>query len=149
MRKILVIGGSGLLGSGIMRATANVFETYGTYNNHPFKMRNCKTTQLNITKRKQVKNVIDNPDAVIRAYKGLSKQLGFNFIPSESFIDWMAKYCLEINETESAIKYFEMNIKNYTHSSAAFRSIADFYLNIDDKVRAEVFYKRAISIDST
>jgi len=65
--KLLVIGGSGLLGSKIMRAASRGFHTIGTYYSHPFEMKNCEIVRLDITNKDQTLELIKRlgPDCVI------------------------------------------------------------------------------------
>ncbi len=52
--KLLITGGSGFLGSNIVRIVAKDFEVYATYNSHPFKIRRCKFVPLDIRDKQQV-----------------------------------------------------------------------------------------------
>lgn len=65
--KLLIIGGSGLLGSKVMKAVSKRFHTIGTYSSHPFEMENCEIVQLDITNKDRTLKLIKehNPDCVI------------------------------------------------------------------------------------
>ncbi|MBU4501393.1 MAG: dTDP-4-dehydrorhamnose reductase [Nanoarchaeota archaeon] len=67
MEKGIVIGGSGLLGSKILRESAKEFETIGTYASHFFKMDNVTVNQLDIRDEKAVKTFTQtqNPTYII------------------------------------------------------------------------------------
>lgn len=66
-KKVLVIGGSGLLGSSLAVLSAKEFETIATYNIHAIKIRGCKTHQLDIIDKKRVFSLMKSclPDVVI------------------------------------------------------------------------------------
>jgi len=65
--KVLVIGGSGLLGSKVIKTASKKFHTIGTYHTHPFKMGNCETLKLDIVNKEQTLELIHGkkPDCVI------------------------------------------------------------------------------------
>ncbi|MFC1991136.1 SDR family oxidoreductase [Chloroflexota bacterium] len=46
--KLLIIGGSGLLGSNLARIAAKDFETYATYNSRPTRISECRIVSLDI-----------------------------------------------------------------------------------------------------
>jgi len=52
--KLLITGGSGFLGSNIIRMAAKDFEVYATYNSHPSKTRGCKFVPLDIRDKQRV-----------------------------------------------------------------------------------------------
>ena len=66
---------------------------------------------------------MQNPELVEQQYKKLSKDTGFNFIPSESFLDWMGNFCIERNQTNSAIIFFKLAKKYYPLSKNACMSL--------------------------
>lgn len=53
MKKILITGGSGLLGGNLTKMACEKFETYSAYHGHPIKMKNCVTFALDITDRNE------------------------------------------------------------------------------------------------
>ncbi len=57
--RILITGGSGLLGSNIARAAAGSFEVYATYHTHVSQIPGCHFMQMNITDKPQVLSVFD------------------------------------------------------------------------------------------
>lgn len=67
METLLVTGGSGLLGSSIVRAASSAFKVYATYNMHPPAMLHCQTVKLDLTDRAQTCQVIDSikPDIIV------------------------------------------------------------------------------------
>lgn len=67
MEKLMIMGGSGLLGSHLTQQAKNGFEVVATYKGHPFKMERCKSIHLDITDRDKTKNAIikEKPDLII------------------------------------------------------------------------------------
>jgi len=58
--KILITGGSGLLGSNIARIAARDFEVYATYSSHPSQIPACHFMPLDIRDRQQVLSLLKN-----------------------------------------------------------------------------------------
>lgn len=69
MDKIMIVGGSGLLGGHLIQFSKNEFNVVATYNNHPFEMDGCKSVRMDITDQDKTQNIILNerPDLVILA----------------------------------------------------------------------------------
>ena len=66
MKKILITGGSGLLGSNIAKLAASKFKVYATYNKHPVSMKDVSFFQIDLTKEEQcVKIEKIRPDFII------------------------------------------------------------------------------------
>ena len=65
--KLLVTGGSGLLGSNILRLANKDFECFGTYNTNPLTINDCKFYKLDITNKNDVNSLFQkiNPEVVI------------------------------------------------------------------------------------
>lgn len=53
MKKILITGGSGLLGSNIAKLAASKFKVYATYNKNPVSMKDVSFFQIDLTKEEQ------------------------------------------------------------------------------------------------
>jgi len=49
LEKVLITGGSGLLGCNLAKFTADKLKTYATYSLHPVKIKNCKMLSMEIT----------------------------------------------------------------------------------------------------
>jgi dTDP-4-dehydrorhamnose reductase len=65
-RKLLVTGGSGLLGSNIAQMAQKKYEVYATYFKHSVKMDNVHFFQVDLTRREEYKKIIEiNPDSII------------------------------------------------------------------------------------
>lgn len=65
--RILITGGSGLLGSNTAKIAAKDFEVYATYNSHPSQIEGCQFVHLDIKDKRQVLSVFEKvkPDLVI------------------------------------------------------------------------------------
>jgi len=65
--KILITGGSGLLGSNAARIAAEAFEVYATYNSHISQIPGCRFVHLDVRDKQQVLSVFERvkPDLVI------------------------------------------------------------------------------------
>jgi hypothetical protein len=51
-----------------------------------------------------------------------------------------------IGETESVIKFFEINIKNYPPSPSVYKNLVDLYSKTGSKGKAKILYEKADSI---
>ena len=67
MEKILITGGSGLLGGNLAKMARERFETYAAYHGHPIKMKNCNTFSLDIRNQNTTHNMVNkiNPELII------------------------------------------------------------------------------------
>lgn len=61
----------------------------------------------------QVKQAVLDPSLVEKQYAELSEQTGFTFLPSESYLEWMGNYCLNIEKTDQAAIFFKWKEKYY------------------------------------
>lgn len=66
MKKLLITGGSGLLGSNLSKLAASEFDVYATYNKNEVRMNNVIFFQLNLTKKEDFIKIEEiNPDLII------------------------------------------------------------------------------------
>ena len=66
MKKILITGGSGLLGSNIAKLATSKFEVYAIYNQNKISMNNVNFFQINLTKKEQFDKINKiNPDVIV------------------------------------------------------------------------------------
>jgi dTDP-4-dehydrorhamnose reductase len=65
--KVLVVGGSGLLGSRITKLFCSKFETYATYSTNKPPLRECELIKLNVIERDSVIKLIEeiHPEVVV------------------------------------------------------------------------------------
>lgn len=67
MKKILITGGSGLLGGNLTKMACERFKTYATYYGHPIKIKNCNTLPLDIRNSNAVHQIVAkiNPELIV------------------------------------------------------------------------------------
>ncbi|WP_163397709.1 alpha/beta hydrolase [Flavobacterium fluviatile] len=81
----------------------------------------------------QVKEAVHNPGLVSQQYAKLSKETGFSFLPSESFLDWMGNFCLERDQVNSAVTFFQLAKTYYPNSKNAYLSLEKAQLKLEKK----------------
>ena len=87
-------------------------------------------------------------DLIVKFYQKRSEQNGFQELPPEQLINEMGYKFLNVpNKLDEAIKFFELNTKNYSASFNAFDSLGDGYAAKGYKEKAIVAYKKAIEIN--
>lgn len=98
MKKILIIGASGLIGRAIIDECKNEFEVYGTYNSNKTRLPSDKQFQLGLQEHDKLKEIISlvQPDIVISCLRGeFDQQLEFH-----------KQLALELQNTASRLYYF-------------------------------------------
>ena len=67
MKKVLIIGVSGLTGNKLAILSAKKFKVFGTYNNRPVNVENCEVFQLEKTDREKISSFIKEikPDVIV------------------------------------------------------------------------------------
>ena len=81
----------------------------------------------------QVKEAVQRPELVEQQYKKLSKDTGFTFVPSESFLDWMGNFCIERGQTNSAVTFLKLAQKYYPLSKNTQETLERVYLKSGNK----------------
>jgi predicted alpha/beta superfamily hydrolase len=81
----------------------------------------------------QVKQAVQDPSLVEKQYAKLSEKTGFTFVPTESYLDWMGNYCLDIEKTESGIVFFKWAEKYYPLSKNVAISLEKARLKLAQK----------------
>lgn len=61
----------------------------------------------------KVKEAVNNPELVEQSFQKLSAQTGFNFYPSQPFLEWMINYCTRIEQPKQATPFVKMLKKYY------------------------------------
>jgi len=88
-------------------------------------------------------------ELVVKFYQKRSEQNGFQELPPEQIINDMGYEFLNAPyKLDEAIKFFELNTKNYPTSFNVFDSLGDGYSVKGDKEKAIAAYKKAIAINS-
>ncbi|TDW52544.1 hypothetical protein EV144_1011235 [Flavobacterium sp. 270] len=83
----------------------------------------------------QVKQAVQNPSLVEKQYNKLSQETGFTFYPSESYLDWMGNYCLDIEKPDQAIVFFKWAEKYYPSSKNVLISLEKANLKAQNKLK--------------
>lgn len=67
MKKILITGGSGLLGGNLAKIACERFETHAAYYGHPIKIKNCNTFSLDIKNPDAARQMVTkiNPELIV------------------------------------------------------------------------------------
>ncbi|MGB6409451.1 MAG: sugar nucleotide-binding protein [Planococcus donghaensis] len=97
MRKLLILGASGLVGRALVEECKESFEIFGTYSTSPIDLSKNHQFQLNVSELEQLKNIIRkvNPDAVVSCLRGdFDQQLRFH-----------KELALELRETNGVCYY--------------------------------------------
>jgi len=94
----------------------------------------------------QVKEAVQNPSLAELQFEKLSKQTGFTFIPTESYLDWLGNFCLEKNQNEAAIAFFLMSKKYFPDSGNVYLSLGRAYDKKGEKSQAKFSYEKAIQL---
>jgi predicted alpha/beta superfamily hydrolase len=82
-------------------------------------------------------------------YKNVSKQLGYNIMASEDFVNGLAYHSLNTKQFSKAKYLFKMNVVNYPESGNAFDSLGDCYRETGDTTNAIKCYTKALAIKET
>lgn len=86
----------------------------------------------------QVKQAVQDPSIAEKQYAKLSEETGFAFHPSESYLDWMGNYCLDIEKPDQAITFFKWASKLYPKSKNVYLALEKAYLkNGNEKLAAD------------
>ncbi len=70
-----------------------------------------------------VKQVLNEPDKLLRNYSIFSKNQGFSFQPSEALLDMLGTYAASINKTENALRFYQIALSLYPKSKVAIEAI--------------------------
>jgi predicted alpha/beta superfamily hydrolase len=87
-------------------------------------------------------------DLIVKFYEKRLEQNGFQELPPEQLINYMGyEYLGNPNKINEAIRFFELNTKNYPTSFNAFDSLGDGYAVKGEKEKAIAAYKKSIEIN--
>ncbi|MYL63443.1 sugar nucleotide-binding protein [Bacillus hwajinpoensis] len=98
MKKLLIIGASGLIGKAIIDECKNDFEVYGTYHSNKTGLSTDKQFQLGLQQHDKLKEIIRlvQPDIIVSCLRGeFDQQLEFH-----------SQLALELQNTQSLLYYF-------------------------------------------
>ncbi|TMU87218.1 sugar nucleotide-binding protein [Bacillus sp. BHET2] len=97
MRKLLIIGASGLVGKALWEECKDQFDVYGTYSSRPMDLPKDKQYQLEMSEIGEVTDIIQSigPDAIVSCVRGdFDQQLEFH-----------KKLALEVANTNCSVYY--------------------------------------------
>ena len=81
-------------------------------------------------------------------YSDWTSIFGFPMKPREVVInEYGYKFLLETKQVDKALKFFEMNMKNYPQSPNTYDSYAEALLHKGDEQNALLYYKKALDLD--
>ncbi len=98
MKKLLILGASGLVGKALIEECKDVFDLYGTYFSSPPKLPQDKQFQLDIQDNAKMRGIISSikPDIVISCLRGdFNRQVEFH-----------QQLALELQNNKSIVYYF-------------------------------------------
>lgn len=93
--------------------------------------------------RINLKAVPKDPELIERTYAQLSQNLGYEFKPSELYIDRVGQYLLGVGEVELARKYLQQNLADHPNSPQANKSMSDYYSRVKDNTQAQAYRAKA------
>ncbi|WP_348824165.1 alpha/beta hydrolase-fold protein [Flavobacterium aestuarii] len=94
----------------------------------------------------QVKEAVQNPALAEQQFAKLSKNIGYTFLPTESYLDWMGKFCLEKEKTDSAIAFFLLAKRYFPNSSNVYLSLGKGFLKKEEKLHAKLAFEKAVQL---
>jgi predicted alpha/beta superfamily hydrolase len=91
-----------------------------------------------------------NPDSLVNAhFNKVSKQMGYQVLPTESMINDMAYGYMGMQKMDYAYALFKRNIENHPESSNAWDSLGDYYVAKEDKQKAIDAFSKSLSLQET
>ncbi len=91
-----------------------------------------------------------NPDSLVSAhFNKVSKQMGYQVLPTEAMINDMAYGYMGMQKMDYAYALFKRNTENHPESSNAWDSLGDFYEAKGDKQKAIDAFSKSLSLQET
>lgn len=78
-------------------------------------------------------------------FQVVSSRMGYEIKPPEMFVNSLAYYKVKSDKPE-AKNLFELNILNYPESANVYDSMGDYFVAIEDKANAVIFFEKANEI---
>lgn len=122
---VLIVGGSGLLGSNLSKLYSNDFDVVTTYNKHFVDIKGCKCIQVDFCDAEQVRKLNVKPDVIINCI-ALTDLDYCEAHPEEA-------YNTNVNTLLELIKFAKLNDSYFIHIStdAVFDGQKDIYSETD------------------
>ena len=92
-------------------------------------------------------STFDAQSAVLTHFKNVSKQMGYEVLPSEGLVNNLGYSFLGRKMFSKAYTFFEMNIKNFPGSLNVLDSMGDYYDAKGDKQKAIEYYEKALAMN--
>lgn len=93
-----------------------------------------------------IKAVAAQPDLIKNSYKKLSEDLNFPFLPTEIYIEKVARYLMRTDQMEQALSYLEQNLQSFPNSPQAHYSLYEYFHQNHQKEKAQTYLSQAIAL---
>ncbi len=93
-----------------------------------------------------IKAIAEQPDLVANSYRKLSEELHFQFLPTETYIEKVARYFIRQDKMEQAFSYLQQNISRFPNSPQANYSLYEYYLQTNQKEKAQTYLSNALAL---
>lgn len=93
-----------------------------------------------------IKAVATQPDLIENSYQKLSEELNFEFLPTETYLEKVARYLMRTGHMEQAYTYLQNNIARFPNSPQAHYSLYEYFQQIKNKEKAQSYYNKAITL---
>jgi uncharacterized protein len=79
-------------------------------------------------------------------YNKVSQKMGYEVVPPEEYINDLGYGFLRNKMKEKAFAFFKLNIDNNPKSGDVYDSMGDYYLDMNDKVKAAEYFRKALTL---
>ncbi len=93
------------------------------------------------------KTTEDLLDLVTSHYENVSTEFGYEVLPGEQRVNFVAFTLMGRGMNEKAFALFDLNIRNYPDSPDAYESMGDYYMAQSDTVNGKEFFEKALEKD--
>lgn len=80
-------------------------------------------------------------------YDQVSDHFGYEVSPDERMINSLGYQFLSMQKNELSFACFDMNVKNFPHSSNVYDSMGDYYVSIGEVEKGVDFYAKALAVE--
>ncbi len=101
---------------------------------------------LSIKRQEMMDPESDIYNKVINHSKKLSQEFGREISPAEELVNNLGYQLLEAKQLKKSEQFFQLNITNYPTSFNVYDSMADYYIETDQKKKAIVNLKKAVEL---
>lgn len=93
-----------------------------------------------------IKAVAAQPDLIKNTYEKLSEDLKFPFLPTEIYVEKVARYLMRTGHMEQALGYLEQNLLNFPNSPQAHYSLYEYFHQLHQTEKAQTYLSQAIAL---